>query len=431
MRKIYRFMGKALSVLRRDGVKGFLLRIYNRANVLAPIRPSAENVAKIYAELIATAAGHAGGDYVPLSEENVSPGESPVKLIAYYLPQFHPIPENDSWWGKGFTEWTNVSKAVPQFIGHYQPHLPGELGFYDLRLPDVQKRQIELARQYGIHGFAFYYYWFHGKRLLEKPLDLFLESEEDFPFCICWANESWSRRWDDDESNVLIAQDHSPESDFQFIQDVAPILRDKRYIRINGRPLLIVYRANVLPNALQTATLWREYCIGHDIGDPYLVAAQTFWFTDPREVGFDAAMEFPPHNTLMTNIRHTMKISNPNYKGHILDYREIIKKTTSVPDPDYKVFKTIFPGWDNEARKPERGYVFAFSNPALYKDWLLQIAKITLREPDPEKRLIFINAWNEWAEGAHLEPDRKYGYAYLQATAEVLKELSARTAESG
>ncbi len=417
---------KIPSVLQREGVNGLFLRARNRANLNAPIKVSPEIGQVVYEGLISNAYGseQQRDEFVPLTDEHFSAEEALVKLIAFYLPQFHPIPENDVWWGRGFTEWANVSKAVPQFIGHYQPRLPGELGFYDLRIPDIQKRQIELARKYGIHGFAFYYYWFNGKRLLEKPLDLFLKSNENFPFCICWANENWTRRWDGQEDDILIAQQHSLESDRRFIEDVSSVLKDKRYIRINGRPLLIVYRANILPNVLQTVDLWREYCQKHDIGDPYLVAAQTFWFEDPHKVGFDAALEFPPHNVAITDIRHKVKISNPNYKGNIIDYKEIIEKTSSLTRPEYQLFRTVFPSWDNEARKPGRGYTFAFSTPALYKEWLFQAARYTLQEQDPEKRLLFINAWNEWGEGAYLEPDRKYGYAYLQATTDTLRKLS-------
>ncbi len=426
LRKLYnssgiKYIKSIASLLKKWKIKGFI----NQNESTADSNTISQ---KIYSDLIVTAKGKKKDEYVPITSEVFLSNKSLVKLIAFYLPQFHPIPENDKWWGKGFVEWTNVSKAVPQFVGHYQPHLPGELGFYDLRLPDIQKRQIELARKYGIHGFAFHYYWFNGKRLLEKPLDLFLESDEDFPFCICWANENWTRRWDGQENEVLISQNHSSESDLQFIQDVSPILKDKRYIRINGRPILIVYRANIIPDIKKTVQIWREYCINNGIGDLYLVAAQTFWFEDPRTVDFDAAVEFPPHNIHMTNIRNLVQICNPNYDGNVYAYNEIIEKKTSQPNTEYKVFKTIFPSWDNEARKPEKGNSFAFSTPARYKDWLLRTAKITLQDPDPEKRLIFINAWNEWGEGAHLEPDRKFGYGYLQATLDALKEIASKAA---
>lgn len=377
---------------------------------------------EVYEGMLSSAVNAVSDTYVELAEKDFPLDQIPLKLIAFYLPQFHPIPENDTWWGKGFTEWRNVTKAVPQFAGHYQPHLPGELGFYDLRVPDVQERQVELARKYGIAGFCFYYYWFHGKRLLERPLDQFLENPNiDFPFCLCWANENWTRRWDGNENEVLIAQDHSEESDMNFIRDILPFLNHKNYIKINGRPVLIVYRISILPNPQVTIQRWKKYCRSVGAPEPYLVAVKGFGFEAYEEAGFDAAVEFPPPSIDLekkTRIEGSLNILNPGYKGIVFDYGEIVRDWQG--DTSDRVFATVFPAWDNEPRKPGRGSTFAYSSPALYQEWLTKACLRAMKNPKPEERIVFINAWNEWAEGAHLEPDRKYGYAYLQATANAL-----------
>nr|ADZ55348.1 glycosyltransferase [Burkholderia humptydooensis]AEO78273.1 glycosyltransferase group 1 protein [Burkholderia humptydooensis] len=352
----------------------------------------------------------------------IAPRQVPVRAIAYYLPQFHPFPENDEWWGRGFTEWANVTRAVPQFVGHYQPHLPGELGFYDLRIPAVQQRQVELAKAAGLGGFCFYFYWFGGKRLMEAPIRQYLDHREfDLPFCLCWANENWSRRWDGLDQELLISQHHSPEDDMAFIEHIAQYMRDDRYIRIDGRPLLLVYRPNLLPDARATVKRWREWARANGLGELYLAYTQSFEKADPREYGFDAAIEFPPNNSQPPSKADSVTLINPEYSGYIMDWTHFLERSRAYPDTEYRLFRGVTPSWDNEARKPGRGAVFVGSTPKLYEEWLFNAATDTVRRIDnPDERLVFVNAWNEWAEGAHLEPDRRYGYAWLQATRNAL-----------
>jgi lipopolysaccharide biosynthesis protein len=346
-----------------------------------------------------------------------------IKLIAFYLPQFHPVPENDLWWGEGFTEWTNVSKSVPQFEGHYQPHLPGELGFYDLRLPEIQKKQVDLARLYGIYGFCVYHYWFGGRKILERPMDQLLQNRDiDINFCLCWANENWTRRWDGLEEHILIGQNHSDEDDLAFIEDVAKAFRDSRYIRVEGKPLLMVYRPSLLPDPVKTSRIWRNWCRNNGIGEIFLVTVQSFDVVDPKEIGFDAATEFPPLNFPLSNITGSIKPMNPEFSGNIYDYRVMAAKSESYDSSGYELYRAAMPGWDNSARRPGNGHIHYYSEPKIYEKWLYNACKDSVINLPESRRFVFVNAWNEWAEGAHLEPDRFYGYAHLDATAKVLAQ---------
>ncbi len=365
----------------------------------------------------------------PVALAQTSPlGASAVRLIAFYLPQFHPIPEHDRWWGKGFTEWFNVVRAKPQFPGHYQPHLPGELGFYDLRLLDIQKRQVELARLYGIGGFCFYFYWFGGKRLLERPISNYVANKElDLPFCLCWANENWSRRWDGRDETLLISQQHSDKDDLDFIRYVSNYFNDSRYIRINSRPLLIVYRPDLLPSARETANRWRAWCATNGIGQIFLAYTQSFESVEPHQHDFDAAIEFPPNNIEAPIITHKIKALNPDFRGIVYDWRIFQKRSRTYEVPPYLLFRGVCPSWDNEARRRGIGTVYLNSSPDGYEEWLFNACTETLgRVRNTDERLVFANAWNEWAEGAHLEPDSRYGYAYLAATRRALQAARYR-----
>jgi lipopolysaccharide biosynthesis protein/glycosyltransferase involved in cell wall biosynthesis len=352
--------------------------------------------------------------------------ELPAKLIAFYLPQFHPIPENDAWWGEGFTEWTNVAKAKALFADHYQPHLPADLGFYDLRLPAVREAQAELARDAGIHAFCYYHYWFGGKRLLQRPFDEVLASgQPDFPFCLCWANEPWSRRWDGQERNVLQPQTYSEDDDCEHIKWLIPALSDPRALTVEGKPLFIVYQARDLPDPARTADLWRREVRRAGLPGLYLVTVETGWDAgwDSTEAGFDAKVLFQPQFSLLTTVP-SLDVDGPKTL-RVFDYAQAWP-VLSNPDPvTYRRYETVCAGWDNSARTRAQGWLLHDSTPEAYEKWLRQAIARVQDEP-PEHRLVFLNAWNEWAEGAHLEPDQRHGHAYLEATSRALESAPER-----
>jgi len=344
-----------------------------------------------------------------------------VRMIAFHLPQFHPCPENDLWWGKGFTEWRNVAKARPNFVGHDQPRLPADLGYYDLRLPQVMQDQAELARRYGVHGMCYYYYWFGGHRLLHEPIEQMLASgTPDLPFCLCWANENWTRRWDGRDAEILIGQSHSDDDDRRVIADLIRYFRSPAYIRVRGRPLLLIYRVSQFPDFKRTAALWRQECRDAGIGEIHLAMVETFELvhrqTPPSVFGCDAAVEFPPLE--MADARTPSgEIVNPAFKGWVADYRDIAVRFASRPHPGYTRYRGVMPGWDNTARRQDGSFCFEHSTPGAFQAWLEQAIEDTKSQCGPDDRLVFVNAWNEWAEGAYLEPDQRFGHTFLEAVA--------------
>ena len=342
--------------------------------------------------------------------------DTPVRVIAFYLPQYHAIPENDAWWGQGFTEWTNVRRAQPNFVGQWQPHEPGELGYYDLTDASVRDAQAKLARQHGVDAFCYYYYWFSGKRLLDRPLaEMAASGQPDFPFCVCWANENWTRRWDGLDHEILIAQAYSRDDGIAFIRSLFPLFDDRRYLRVGGRPLLLVYNIGDIPNIAQTSATWRETARREGVGEIYLAAVQRNALDDPTPYGFDAAVEFPPLGHAAENRVDRVDITNPVFRGTVFGYASLAAHYLMLPRPQYRQFRGVTPMWDNTARRQNEGMIVADSSPELFGVWLGHaIAQTRLRHRGDE-RLLFVNAWNEWAEGNHLEPDRRYGRRYLEA----------------
>ena len=382
----------------------------------------------------------------PLSEPRSKSGRQSaasgdqLRVLAFYLPQFHPTPENDGWWGKGFTEWRNVVKARPLFPGHYQPHLPADLGFYDLRAPEARLAQAQLAQHYGITGFCYFHYWFHGTRLLSRPFDAVLRSgEPGFPFCLCWANENWTRQWDGMAHHVLMPQRHSFEDDRAHIDYLIEAFRDPRYIKINGRPLFLIYRTELLPEPSRTAEIWRQRARAAGFPDLYLarVEARVSLGPDPKNIGFDAAVEFAPdkgvlagpmmrgeHWGVRTRVLNRLSkvglISSAYFEHAIYSYDSLVEGMLRKSAPGYTRFRCVTSGWDNSPRREKGATIFHGSTPKAYERWLSAIARETLEQHKGEERIVFVNAWNEWAEGNHLEPDQRWGLAYLEATAHAL-----------
>ena len=355
------------------------------------------------------------------------PLDKKVNIFAYYLTQFHPNEQNDKWWGKGVTEWNNVFRAVPQYQDHRQPKLPGELGAYDLRLKDNMLRQVELAKNSGIHAFAFYYYWFSGERLLEKPLNLFLDNQDiDINFIICWANESWTKRFDGTNTDILMEHKSDFDINVTFIDDVIEILQDKRYARISAAPIIQIYKPQNLDKTKELINVWREKAKSLGINKLHLMAVV---FGDSmsvnwKEYGFDSQSEFQP-GSLMTKggvnkLNNALTIINKKFSGTIYDYEAVVLDAMKQEITNYPA---VMPAWDNTARRDNSGLIFHGSTPDLYKCWLKDSCEKLIKNESLEHNIIFINAWNEWGEGAYLEPDKEFGYAYLNKTAEVMVSL--------
>nr|WP_255656610.1 glycoside hydrolase family 99-like domain-containing protein [Lysobacter lactosilyticus] len=373
-------------------------------------------------------------------------GDAPrARAIAFYLPQFHPIPENDAWWGTGFTEWTNVVTGKPRFEGHGQPHLPADLGFYDLRVAETRQQQVDLARAAGIEAFCYYHYWFKGKRLLNRPLDEVLASgAPDFPFCLCWANQTWSRAWSGREHDVLMRQDYDEADDAAHIDWLCGVFADPRYLRVEGRPLFVIYLPEDMPDVAAMLQTWRRTCMEKLGVEPWFCGVRTGFSKHDtaglKALGFDGVVEFEP------NRKHFPATKNPT--GHavsllqrllparwydalrnnrwlgkrslntIVDYAAYVDRSIArapIADTTYPV---VFPSWDNTVRRTS-ATIIENHDATQYKRWLDDaLARVSTRAPS--RRLVFLNAWNEWAEGCHLEPDQQHGHAFLDATASAL-----------
>lgn len=360
-----------------------------------------------------------------------------LRSVAFHLPQFHPIPENDAWWGRGFTEWTNVASARPVAPGHHQPHVPADLGFYDLRLAEARAAQAELASRYGIDAFCYYHYWFSGRRVLQRPVEAIVASgQPDFPFCLCWANEDWTRTWDGRSGEVLLHQEYSAADDLAHIRHLLPTVADRRYLRVRGRPVLLVYRTELMPQPRRTADLWRAEAVRAGVGDLYLVRVESFVAdVDPAGIGFDAAVEFAPdwrrvRAGALQRVRRMaahLRLQPRGYREHrFADYTRLVADMLAKPDPGYRRIRCVTPGFDNSPRRRKDALILAGSTPEAYGEWLRRVLEEEAARALPaDERLVFVNAWNEWAEGNHLEPCQRWGRAYLEAHAAARRAAAA------
>lgn len=354
----------------------------------------------------------------PLVAHGDNPPAAQATVVAFYLPQFYRFSENDRWWGNGFTEWHNVARGMPRYEGHYQPRIPADLGYYDLSDVTVIKNQAELAKENGISAFCFYYYWFNGRRLLDKPLDLFAEADMPVDFCLLWANENWTRTWDGLDNEVLIQQDYREEDELEFINDTARYMANSNYLTLDNRPVFIIYRASLLPKPGETLARWRTLWTKKLGVEPWLLMAQSFDEVDPRPYGLDGAVEFPPHKICqgLGNLRKKVKLLDEDFTGLIRDYDSVVNQSLQLPVPEFAEIKTVSPSWDNDARRQSRSTSFFGATPKSYERWISGAVEHAIKNPFAGEPMVFINAWNEWAEGAYLEPDVHYGHAMLNAT---------------
>jgi len=351
------------------------------------------------------------------------------ELVAFYLPQYHSIPENDKWFGKGFVEWFNVARAVPQFKGHYQPHLPIDMGYYNLDSLDVMNRQIELAKKYGVGGFCFYYYWFNGQKLLEKPIEKFLENKNlNIKFSLFWDSCNWTNTWNGGEGKeTMYCQKIESNSAKRFMDDFLKYAKDSRYIKINNKPMLVVSSPCNFDKNLLQGFLAEIRSIAHKEGlnGLHIMTLKRNCTDELFEfLGFDSFLEFLPLGIDELIPMKAEKIVNKKFNGKCYDMEYFIKNKKYLYKPKYKTFKCAFPNWDNTARKCYKKAKIYQSNPENFKIWLKDIMNWTKEKHSSDEQFVFINAWNEWAEGAHLEPCQKYGYAYLNAVKEAIEELN-------
>ena len=345
-----------------------------------------------------------------------------TKMIAFHLPQYHTFPENDEWWGKGFTEWVNVKKAVPLFEGHNQPRVPLNNNYYDLSIIETLQEQMDLAEKYGLYGFCFYHYWFNGKLLLEKPIENLKYLSHKIPYCFCWANEPWTRSWDGNSKDVIMPQYYGAEKEWeQHFKYLLPFFKDDYYIKENGKPFLVIYRTNSVPNCNKMIEYWDKRCVEEGFSGIYIVEEMNSFQKRKYCSNSEAVIEFEPMNSLKNNrtffeklrdctrakifnIRHNCNLDLCKYD----DIWKVILRQNNRKVTTDKVYSGAFVDWDNTARKGKNGLVIQGAAPDKFGKYLSKQVEQSNSE------YLFINAWNEWGEGTYLEPDEKNKYRYLE-----------------
>lgn len=351
--------------------------------------------------------------------------EKKARVIAFYLPQFHPIPENDAWWGKGFTEWTNVTRARPLFSGHVQPNFPADLGFYDLRLSETRIAQANMAASYGIEGFCYWHYWFAGRRLLERPFDEVLESKQpDFPFCLGWANESWTGIWNNDPSRMLMEQTYPGiEDDRAHFNYLLKAFSDHRYITVDGKPLLFIYKPLKLPDAKRRLERWREFAHQAGLKGLYIIGNNQLDYNLVEPLGLDAAVVttlgvITTKNAILNKakwaywgFRKKLQLGGPRTIPYCEAIDHLIPNLSSFK---FNAYPCVYPNWDTTPRSGRRGLVLTNSTPALFEKHMLS-AVGSVASRDDQHRIVFLKSWNEWAEGNYMEPDTRWGHEYLKS----------------
>lgn len=355
-----------------------------------------------------------------------------ARVIAFYLPQYHPVPENDEWWGKGFTEWTNVGKAKPLFKGHYQPRVPADLGYYDLRVPETREAQAIMAKEYGVEGFCYWHYWFgNGKRLLERPFNEVLISEKpNFPFCLAWANETWKGFAHGlTNRNILIEQLYPGKEDYiNHFYEVLPAFKDKRYITVEGKPVFMVYKPIESEELAVFMKIWRDLAIENGLKGVYFIGHTT----DKNQIeeilarGYDAVNIIRLHDYIKYGRSILKKIKEKLI--HILTglpriylYKDVMEYFHGKEDEQENIFPGIFPNWDHSPRSKKEASIYHKSNPELFKTHINR-AFLSVKGKKDENKIIFLKSWNEWAEGNHMEPDLKFGLKYLEVFRDSIKK---------